>query len=68
VPQKSARSRSFISAYLKRVKKAVASPTRSGAALELLSISNVVLGVPPVGNGPKNRRYISIGRGETDHV
>ena len=68
MPQKSARSRSFISACLKQVKKAVASPTGLGAALELLPISNVALTVPPVGNGPKNRRYISIRRGETDHV
>ena len=66
MPQKSARSRSFLSTYSKRTKKAVASSMGSGIVAKLPLISNVMLGILPVGNGPKNKYYMSLRQGNKE--
>lgn len=66
MPQKSTRSRSFLSTYSKRTKKAVASSMGSGIVAKLPLISNVTLGILLVGNGPKNENYMSLRQGNKE--
>lgn len=66
MPQKSTRSRSFLSTYLKRTKKVVASSMGSGIVAKLPLISNVTLGILLVGNGPKNENYMSLRQGNKE--
>jgi len=47
---------------MKQTKKVVASSTGLGIAAELPPVLNVMLGILPVGNRPKNKYYISFGQ------
>ena len=66
MPQKSTGSSSFLSTCSKQAKKAVASSTGSGTVTKLSPVSNVMLGILPVGNGPKNKYYISLRQGNKE--
>ena len=60
MPQKSTKSKSFISTCSKRVKKVVALSTGSVAMAELLPVSNTAPGVLSAGNGPRSKHYINL--------
>lgn len=60
MPQKSTRSKSFLSTSSKRVKKVVALSTGSVAMAELLPVSNTAPGVLSAGNGPRSKHYVDL--------
>ena len=60
MPQKSTRSKSFLSTCSKPVKKVVALSTGSVAMAKLLPVSNTAPGVLSAGNGPRSKHYVDL--------